>query len=217
MPFFKPLTSNDLSLGPAKLGLLLSGIQMTLYPVIGDPPFEIGGLQLIIAEPTPGIPVTPRTDDGGPAPGAVGVTGVVVGGFGVPPTAFIATTVNVTDVPAANPVSVAVNTLPTVTGFPTEGVTVYPVIAEPPFESGASQETVAEFAPATTVTFLGAPGTVIVDVGVTGVVVGGLGVAPMALIAVTVNVTAVPLANPVIVADKTLPTVTGFPIDGVIM
>ena len=90
------------------------------------------------------------------------------------------------------------------------------MIGDPPFESGASHETIAELAPAITVRFLGAPGTVIVGVGVTGVVVGGLGEPPMAFIAVTVNVIAVPLANPVIVAVKTLPTVTALPMDGVI-
>jgi hypothetical protein len=170
-----------------------------------------------VAEPTPGIPVTPRTEDGGLATGGVGVTGVVVGGLGEPPTAFIATTVNVIPVPLGNPVSVAVKTFPTVTGLPTEGVIVYPVIGEPPFDAGAVQETVAELTPATTVTFGGAPGTVAGGVGVTGVVVGGLGEPPAAFIAVTVNVTGVPLGNPVIVAVNTLPTVIGVPTDGVIV
>jgi len=73
------------------------------------------------------------------------------------PTAFVATTVNVTGVPLVNPVKLVVNTFPRVTGLPTDGVTVYPVISEP-FEAGAVHETVAEFVPATTKRPVGALG-----------------------------------------------------------
>jgi hypothetical protein len=40
-----------------------------------------------------------------------------------------------------------------------EEVTVYPVIAEPPFEDGAVQEMLACVYPAVAVTLVGAPGT----------------------------------------------------------
>jgi len=74
------------------------------------------------------------------------------------PTAFVATTVNVTGVPLVNPVKLVVNTFPRVTGLPTDGVTVYPVISEP-FEAGAAHETVADALPATAETPVGGPGT----------------------------------------------------------
>jgi len=106
---------------------------------MGEPPEEIGAFQLIVAEATAAIPVTPRTPDGGAEDGVIGVTADDGEEAIELPTAFIATTVNVTGVSPANPLSLAVRTLPTVTAAPTEGVTVYPVIAEPPFEAGAVQ------------------------------------------------------------------------------
>jgi hypothetical protein len=81
------------------------------------------------------------------------------------PTAFVATTVNVTGVPLVRLLTVADSTLPTVTALPTDGVTVYPVIAEP-LEAGAVQETVAEFVPATAETPVGASGADIVYIRV---------------------------------------------------
>jgi len=127
---------------------------------MGEPPEEIGAFQLIVAEATPGVTVTPRTADGGPAAGAVGVTDDEAEEAIELPTAFIATTVNVTGVSPANPLSVAVRTLPTVNGLPVDGVTLYPVIGEPPFEAGALHETVAELIPATAETPVGAPATI---------------------------------------------------------
>jgi hypothetical protein len=179
---------------------------------MGEPPFEIGALQLISADATPGMPVTPRTDDGGPAVGEVGTTADEAEEAVEPPTTFMATTVTVTGVPLANPVSVAVRTFPTVTGLPTDGVTVYPVIAEPPFEAGATQETVTELIPATAVTFVGEPGTV---AGVTADEAEDAGELPIEFVATTVNVSDVPFVKPVNEAVRTLPTVTGLPTDGV--
>jgi hypothetical protein len=79
------------------------------------------------------------------------------------PTELIALTVNVYGVPFVRPVTIPVVTLPTVTGeFPADGldVRIYPVIGDPPFDKGASQETVTCVFPATPTTFVGAPGTV---------------------------------------------------------
>ena len=59
---------------------------------------------------------------------------------------FIAFTVNVTAVPTVK-LSVALRILATVTGLPEDGVTVYPVISEPPFEAGAFHSTVADALP----------------------------------------------------------------------
>ena len=104
---------------------------------MGEPPFEIGAVQLIIPEATLAIPVTPKTDDGGAEDGVAGVTEDDAEEATELPAPFIATTVNVSDVPPANPVKVADKTLPTVTATPTDGVTLYPVIPEP--ETGAFQ------------------------------------------------------------------------------
>ena len=65
---------------------------------------------------------------------------------------------NVRGVPLVRPVKLAVKTLPTVTALPVDGVTVYPVMAEP-FETGAVHETVAELIPATAETPVGASAT----------------------------------------------------------
>ncbi len=66
---------------------------------------------------------------------------------------------NVRGVPLVRPVKLAVKTFPTVTALPVDGVTVYPVMVEPPFETGAVHETVAELIPATAETPVGASAT----------------------------------------------------------
>jgi hypothetical protein len=70
------------------------------------------------------------------------------------------------------------------------------VIALPPFELGAVKLTVAWALPATAVTPVGAPGTV---AGVTLFDAADEGPVPIALVAFTVNVYAVPLVRPVII------------------
>ena len=79
--------------------------------------------------------------------------------------AFVALTINETNVPLVRPVTEAVRTFPTVTEVPadapTYGVTVYPVIAELPLEAGAVHETVAAPLPATAETPVGALGALI--------------------------------------------------------
>ena len=73
-----------------------------------------------MTELAPALTVTPVG-----APGAdTGVTDEEADDADELPTAFVATTVNVTGVPFVNPVTVAVRTLPTVTAVPEEGVTV---------------------------------------------------------------------------------------------
>ena len=172
----------------------------TVYPVITEPPFDgtfherETEVSLTIAE-------------------TVGLSGTAIE-LEELPEAFMAETVNVTSIPLANVFSVANRTLPTVIGLPTDGVTMYPVIGEVPLEAGAVQETVVELIATTAETPVGAPGS---DAdGVTGNKEEANEL-PAAFIAETVNVTSVPLVNPFIVTDKTLPTVTGLPTDGVIM
>src|SRR3954470_3913121 len=81
---------------------------------------------------------------------------------------------------------------------PGEEGAVESVIAEPPFEAGAVKVTVACALPAVAVPIVGAPGTV---AGVTLFEGAEGGLAPMAFVAMTVKVYAVPLARPVTVAD----------------
>jgi hypothetical protein len=76
---------------------------------------------------------------------------------------------------------------------PTYGVTVYREIARPPL-AGAVQETVAEAFPAFAVTPVGESGTV---AGVTAVDADDAVLVPAAFVALTRNVYAVPLVNPV--------------------
>src|SRR5665648_624107 len=79
---------------------------------------------------------------------------------------------------------------------PGDAVTVYPVIDEPPLLAGAVQLTVAEAFPGVADTAVGAPGTVL---GVTAALATDASEVPTLLVAVTVNVYAVPLVNPVTV------------------
>jgi len=75
--------------------------------------------------------------------------------------------------------------------------TLYPVIAEPPSLTGAVQLTSASALPAVAITAVGAPGTVL---GVTAALSNDAGEVPTTLVAVTVNVYAVPLTRPETVA-----------------
>ena len=77
---------------------------------------------------------------------------------------------------------------------PGMAVTVYPVIGEPPLLTGAVHDTWAWPLPAVAVTPVGAPG--IVELGVTAVLGADALEVPVALVAVTVNVYAVPLVRP---------------------
>ena len=83
----------------------------------------------------------------------------------------------------------------------TYGVIVYAVIGLPPFD-GAVHDTFAVAFPATADTPVGAAGTV-GPVGVTVADGADAGPDPMAFVAVTVKVYAVPFARPVIAADVT--------------
>ena len=74
---------------------------------------------------------------------------------------------------------------------PGDAVTVYPVIADPPFEAGATQLTVAEASPAIAVAPVGAPGAVMVgpeDTGMTVLLGLDAALVPSLFVAVTVTV-----------------------------
>ena len=56
---------------------------------------------------------------------------------------FVAVTLNVYEVPFVRPVTVIGDDAPDAVNPPGEDVTVYDVIAEPPFDTGAVNETTA--------------------------------------------------------------------------
>ena len=76
------------------------------------------------------------------------------------------------------------------------------MIALPPLLAGAVNVTEALALPAVAVPIVGAPGTVAPVVGVTLFEAAEAGPVPMALIATTVNVYAVPLVRPVTVIGE---------------
>src|SRR4051794_18625756 len=80
---------------------------------------------------------------------------------------------------------------------PMYGVTTYPVSGVPPVLVGAVQVTVALKSPAAADGLVGAPGAL--PLGVMAFELDDAGPVPMALIAATVNVYAVPLVRPVTV------------------
>ena len=69
-------------------------------------------------------------------------------------------------------------------------------MAMPPSETGAVHETVACALPATVVTAVGATGAVATPAGIMGAEGAEMLLVPAALVAVTVNVYAVPLVRP---------------------
>ena len=78
------------------------------------------------------------------------------------PLAFCASTVNVIDVPGVIPETVALMAVPgTVTWAPVEGMTMYWVIVDPPFDIGGLHTTTALVPMRMAETFRGAPGTVV--------------------------------------------------------
>ena len=115
----------------------------------------------------------------------------------------MAITVNVYAVPAVKPVKIhdvfVVFIHPAGAVTDGEEVTVYPVTTDPPFEDGADQEILARLYEPATVTPVGAPGTV---AGVTAADAEDGLEFPLPLIAITVNVYAVPLVRPVKVQER---------------
>jgi len=132
---------------------------VTLYPVIAEPPSEVGAVQVTVAKV---LPATAETPVGAKGSVPIGVAEDEAESKELP-ARFVALTVNVTDVPLVNPLIVAINTFPTVTGLPTDGVTVYPVIVAPPSDVGAVHFTVADVLPGEATTAVGALGTVAKD------------------------------------------------------
>ena len=78
------------------------GDTVTLYEVMGLPPFEAGAVKEMIACAFPALTETPVGDDGG----AAGVTVAEDADGGLVPAAFVAVTVNEYAVPFVRPLTV---------------------------------------------------------------------------------------------------------------
>jgi hypothetical protein len=115
----------------------------------------------------------------------LGVTLLEAADAGPVPIAFVAFTVKVYAMPFVSPVTVMGLDAPVAVMLPGLEVTVYEVIALPPFEAGGVKLTVAWALPAVAVPIVGAPGTV---AGVTLLEAADAGPVPIALVAFTVNV-----------------------------
>lgn len=171
-------------------------LAVTVYPVTDDPPLLVGAVNETVTCASPLATVIPvgafGTVDGVTADEAVDCAEV--------PIALLAVTLNVYGVPFVNPVISQVSVGATVVHVPAEtfpdvyAVAVYPVTSEPRESSGASHETVAVVLPLTAVTFRGSEGAAFTDALVDAVDAEEV---PAALVAVTVNVYAVPATNPV--------------------
>ena len=127
--------------------------------MIVDPPFVDGGVNDTVSKAFP-----PATEVIVAAPGtSAGTTGDEALEAG-PTEPFVAWTVNVYDWPLVRP-----DTTHGVCGvlqvlLPGVDVTVYSVIGDPPFDTGAAQDTSAEAIPATPDTPVGAPGATLLIV-----------------------------------------------------
>jgi len=136
-----PLVSPVTVIGDeAPVAVKPSGEEVTVYPVIADPPVFVGAVKLTVALPLLTV-----------AEILIGTPGAVVAGVtaddaleAVPvPTELVATTVKVYAVPLVSPVTVIGDEEPVAVRLPGEEVTVYPVIAAPPVFVGAVKLTVA--------------------------------------------------------------------------
>ena len=121
------------------------------------------------------------------------------------PIAFVAVTVKVYAVPLVRPVTLIGDAAPPAVIPPGLEVTVKPVIALPPLLPGGVNVTDALETPAVAVPIVGAPGAVGAAVGVALFDAAEAAPVPMALVAVTVKVYAVPLVRPVTVIDDVAP------------
>ena len=104
VPLARPVTVCVVAVVPAFVSRPPAGVDVTAYPVIGDPPLDAGGVNETVALALPAVATTAVGAPGTPG-GAAGVT-VFEALDGAPvPTAFVAVTVNVYGVPFASPVT----------------------------------------------------------------------------------------------------------------
>ena len=183
------------------------GEEVTVYPVIADPPVLVGAVKLTVA-----LPLLPLAEIPVGAPGAIAarVTADDALEAAPVPTELVAVTVKVYAVPLVNPVTVIGEDVPVAVMPPGEEVTVYPAIAAPPVFDGAVKLTVALPLLPLAEMLVGAPGAI--GAGVTEDDAVEAGPVPIALVAVTVKVYAVPLVSPVtVIGDEGPLAVTAVP------
>ena len=77
-----------------------------MYPVIGDPPLDAGGVQVTVAEASPAVAV-PMVGAPGFVTTTAGVTALEAPEGALVPSALVAVTVKVYVVPLVRPVTVA--------------------------------------------------------------------------------------------------------------
>jgi len=166
--------------------VLLSGADVTVYPVTAAPPLLAGAAQVTAALPgLPFVAAVAATDVG--APGTVaGITPTDEVDTLLVPSAFVAVTANVYDVPLVSAATLQVSAPVVPHVFePGVDVTVYAVIAEPPSLAGATHTTDTDVLPGVPTTPVGVPGMV---AGVIGVDRLEAPLVPTTLLAVAVNV-----------------------------
>ena len=170
-----------------------AGVHVAAYPVIGEPPSDAGAVKAMLALALPGV--------AGPIVGAPGgPTGVTFASLEADPVPT--TLVAVTLQPYCTPFVRFITTIGLDEPFTVRvvccvaaHVAVYDVIAEPPFDAGAVNATVAWPLPAVTVPIVGAPGTF---AGVTFALPEAAEL-PRALVAITLQLYCVPFVSPLTV------------------
>jgi hypothetical protein len=195
VPFASPVTVMEVH-GAVHDPVMAEGEEVAVYDVIAEPPVLAGAVKATVACALPAVAV-PIVG----APGSVaGVTLFDGADAALVPRALVAATVNVYAVPLVSPVTVIeVHGAAHVPVIPLgDEVAVNDVIADPPLLAGAVNATVACALPGVAVPMVGAPGTV---AGVTLFEAAEAAPVPIAFVAVTVNVYAVPFASPLTVIE----------------
>ena len=177
-PLVRPVT---VQLSPVEVQDLDPDEEVTAYELIAAPPLFDGAVQETVTELSPNTPVTSVG-----TPGTVaGTTAPDDGDADPEPSRFVATTVNVYDVPLRSPTMVHVVVIEVQVAEPGDEVTVYAVMSAPPFEVGADQDTVTDVDLDTPVTDLGTEGVV---AGTIAEEAAEAAPAPFLFVATTVNV-----------------------------
>lgn len=161
-------------------------------------------MKVIVASPLPAVAV-PIVGASGTVAGTIGLLGAEET---LVPIALVAVTVKVYVTLLVNPVTVSGDAPPVAVKPPGLDVTVYEVIAEPPLNTGGVKVIVASPSPLVAVPIVGASGTV---AGVTELLALEAEPVPTALVAVTVNVYAVPFDKPVTVNGEDPPLAVNPP------
>jgi hypothetical protein len=195
VPLVSPVTVMGLA---APFAVILPGVEVTVYPVIADPPLLVGAVNVTVARAFPAVAV-PIVGAPGPVEGVTEFEGEL---GKLLPVAFVAITVKVYAVPLVSPVTVIGLVEPVPVILPGVEVAVYPVIADPPLLAGAVNVTIACALPAVAIPIVGVPGTV---EGVTEFEAALAGLFPLAFVAITVKVYAVPLVSPVTIMGLAAP------------